>query len=206
MENLRFQNGLPVVETSAKMWAEVTKANIRLQEHMIRNQMDIEKKAREEMNKADIRATRDLQQMRIVMGEGGQPILMKERFGRPIKGALPLANFSAERVFLINNPERWVFRLSFTFLSSRERAVCIWIPGERIGDEVFVKKAFARCGVSLGFSRVKENEILAQIVLKAVNEAKDIEVPRILGWYSVGNNVDYAMDMKACWKGMEKWM
>jgi len=206
MENLSFQNGLTMVEPSANLWTEVARTNIRLHEHALRNQMDIEKKTREEMAKADIRSARDLQQTKIFMSGSGQLIFTKERFGSSIKGALPIDDFSAVCLVPMGNPELWIYRLSFTFLSGHGKNVSIWIPGERVADETFVKRAFARCGISFGFSKMKEKEVLAGIILIAINIAKDIELPPMRGWYHVGSNVDYAFITEECWKGVEKWM
>lgn len=194
------------VSTSGDIWNEIQIANIRLQEHEFHNRMEVEKKVAIEKMRADLCSIRDFQQTKLIEDNEGRLILWKQQFGNPIRGVLPMRDFCAKKLILMNEDKASVLYVSFSLEKKRNREIELWIPGDKIGDARFVWKIFARAGVCFGFSKAKERDLQARILYHAVCVAKDVVLPPIKGWYQTEEGWKYAMQDTECWKGVERWM
>ena len=211
-KEIKIYNNFPINPTwpGQELWDFEVRQNIitrnRLGEHHFRNQMDLEKTKEAEKQRSDIRKEREYQQTYLFKGSDGQLILIGEKFLGEIKKVLPIRQFNALRLRHEENQDESVLFISFVFGSAgNEREVRLYLDEKHLGDQRYVNRMFASKGIGFRMKNTSEETIKKLIIQMAQEEAADIMVSEIPGWYRTGNVWDYCFPGGWCWKEVTRW-
>lgn len=198
------------VEQQQELWDFAARQQIvtqnRLVEHHFQNQMDLAKMEEAEKQRSDIRKEREYQQTYAAKGQGGQLILIGEKFHERMVKELPVREITAKRLKPEKSQGQSVILISFLFGIGRDaREAVLYLDEKRIGEQQYINRAFARSGVGFRMKKVAEETIRRLLIGLAQEEAEDITLPEIPGWYHTPNGWEYSFPGNLCWKEVIRW-
>lgn len=179
----------------------------RLTAEMIRKRsgawISVQEAAMKEMNRSDILAAKELQRTKIVFYQDGTLALVKEQFGRDIKGKLPITIMEVKCFAMLGNEEEPPI-LYVQILKEGGKIARIFLKCDKL-KKSYIKAAFDKAGIDFGFGEKKEMEVKKKVILQLTERAEIVVIPQKNGWYNENGKWKFAFPETLTWKKVMEW-